>query len=49
MLGLVPRGPHTIIEKTISREYALFCAGRFVAQARGEQDFFSPSGLVHYI
>ncbi|KAJ3074553.1 hypothetical protein HDU98_010916 [Podochytrium sp. JEL0797] len=26
--------------KTLSREYALFCLGRFTAVARGEQDFF---------
>lgn len=44
--GLVPRGPHTIIDQTLSREYAMFCDGRFISQARGEQDFFSPSGLA---
>ncbi|KAI8903792.1 mitochondrial genome maintenance MGM101 [Gorgonomyces haynaldii] len=44
--GLIPRGPHTIIDTTLSREYALFCSGRFVSQARGEQDFFSPSGMA---
>ncbi|KAJ3318040.1 hypothetical protein HDU76_000951, partial [Blyttiomyces sp. JEL0837] len=43
--GLVPRGPHTIGTKTISREYALFCLGRFVSQARGEQDYFGEDGL----
>ena len=43
--GLVPRGPHSVIDSTLTREYALFCDGRFVAQARGEQDFFSPAGL----
>ncbi|KAJ3207297.1 hypothetical protein HDU67_007544 [Dinochytrium kinnereticum] len=43
--GLVPRGPHTIGNRTISREYALFCLGRFVSQARGEQDYFSEDGL----
>ncbi|KAI9357300.1 mitochondrial genome maintenance MGM101 [Zopfochytrium polystomum] len=41
--GLVPRGPHTIGTKTISREYALFCLGRFVSVARGEQDYFGSS------
>jgi hypothetical protein len=34
------------INKTLSREYALFCHGRFVAQARGEQDYFSEDGVV---
>ncbi|KAJ3001940.1 hypothetical protein HKX48_002607 [Thoreauomyces humboldtii] len=44
--GLIPRGPHTVANKNISREYALFCHGRFVAQARGEQQFFSEDGLA---
>ncbi|EGF83138.1 hypothetical protein BATDEDRAFT_8853, partial [Batrachochytrium dendrobatidis JAM81] len=43
--GLVPRGPHTVNNKNISREYALFCLGRFVSQARGEQDFFGEDSL----
>ncbi|KAI9280736.1 mitochondrial genome maintenance MGM101-domain-containing protein [Sporodiniella umbellata] len=43
--GLAPRGEHTIAVKNISREYALVCGGRFVSQARGEQDFFDPSNL----
>ncbi|EIE92503.1 hypothetical protein G6F46_000772 [Rhizopus delemar] len=43
--GLAPRGEHTISPKNISREYALICGGRFVSQARGEQDYFDPSGL----
>ncbi|KAJ3411388.1 hypothetical protein HDV05_002313 [Chytridiales sp. JEL 0842] len=43
--SLVPRGPHTLSPRTISREYALFVLGRFVSQARGEQDYFSPEGL----
>lgn len=43
--GLAPRGEHTISPKNISREYALICSGRFVSQARGEQDFFDISGL----
>ncbi|KAJ1967277.1 hypothetical protein H4R34_006405, partial [Dimargaris verticillata] len=44
--GLVPRGPHTVTDRSISREYALICLGRFVSQARGEQDYFSPNGLA---
>ncbi|KAI8921951.1 mitochondrial genome maintenance MGM101 [Powellomyces hirtus] len=43
--GLIPRGPHTVNNKNLSREYALFCLGRFVAQARGEQDYFNEDGL----
>ncbi|KAI8060523.1 mitochondrial genome maintenance MGM101-domain-containing protein [Gongronella butleri] len=44
--GLAPRGDHSISSKNISREYALICHGRFVSQARGEQDFFDSSGLA---
>ncbi|KAL9543089.1 hypothetical protein PS6_009469 [Mucor atramentarius] len=43
--GLAPRGEHTISTRNISREYALICSGRFVSQARGEQDYFDVSGL----
>ncbi|KAF7728804.1 hypothetical protein EC973_005430 [Apophysomyces ossiformis] len=43
--GLAPRGEHSISAKNISREYALVCHGRFVSQARGEQDFFDITGL----
>jgi len=39
-LGMIPRGQHTLMAKNLSREYALYCHGRFVAQARGEQDFY---------
>jgi hypothetical protein len=44
--GLAPRGEHSVSPRTISREYALICHGRFVAQARGEQDYFDPNGLA---
>ncbi|KAI8374748.1 mitochondrial genome maintenance MGM101-domain-containing protein [Radiomyces spectabilis] len=43
--GLAPRSEHSISPKNISREYALVCHGRFISQARGEQDFFDVSGL----
>ncbi|KAJ3311844.1 hypothetical protein HDV04_003584 [Boothiomyces sp. JEL0838] len=43
--ALVPRGPHTTINKTLSREYALYAHGRFIAQARGEQAYFSDEGI----
>lgn len=33
--ALLPRGPHTLNGITLSREYALFCRGRFISQARG--------------
>lgn len=44
--GLVPRGPHTTLGKTVSREYALFCLGRFVSSARGEQDYYNDDDLA---
>ena len=43
---MIPRGPHTISQRTVSREYALFCLGRFVSQARGEQDFFGDDNIA---
>ncbi|OZJ05753.1 Mitochondrial genome maintenance protein MGM101 [Bifiguratus adelaidae] len=43
--GLAPRGEHHMNERNISREYALVCHGRFVSQARGEQDYFDPSNF----
>ncbi|KAI9008773.1 mitochondrial genome maintenance MGM101-domain-containing protein [Phycomyces nitens] len=43
--GLAPRGEHSISPRNVSREYALVCHGRFVSQARGEQDYFDVSGL----
>ncbi|KAJ2795371.1 hypothetical protein H4R20_005905, partial [Coemansia guatemalensis] len=44
--GLVPRGAHSVSGRTLSREYALICLGRFISQARGEQDYFDDSGLA---
>jgi hypothetical protein len=44
--GLVPRGEHSVSTKTISREYALICHGRFVSMARGEQDYFDSEALA---
>ncbi|KAF8732586.1 hypothetical protein AX14_004191 [Amanita brunnescens Koide BX004] len=43
--GLAPRGETNVSPKIISREYALVCQGRLVAIARGEQDYFDPSGI----
>ncbi|KAF9364302.1 hypothetical protein BGX34_001961 [Mortierella sp. NVP85] len=44
--GLAPRSEHSVSPKTISREYALICRGRFVSTARGEQDYFDPNQLA---
>ncbi|KAJ1666391.1 hypothetical protein EV178_002347 [Coemansia sp. RSA 1646] len=44
--GLVPRGAHSVSGRNLSREYALICLGRFISQARGEQEFFDQSGLA---
>ncbi|KAJ9090254.1 hypothetical protein DSO57_1004502 [Entomophthora muscae] len=43
--GLVPRGPTSVTTKNLSREYALICHGRFVSQARGEQDYFDRADI----
>ncbi|KAL7622047.1 hypothetical protein AAE478_007548 [Parahypoxylon ruwenzoriense] len=43
--GLAPRGPLHVEEKLVTREYALVVHGRFVAQARGEQQYFSEDGV----
>ncbi|TPX15429.1 uncharacterized protein E0L32_004409 [Thyridium curvatum] len=39
--GLAPRGEVTVSEKVVSREYALIVHGRYIAQARGECQYFS--------
>ncbi|KAK4186374.1 mitochondrial genome maintenance MGM101-domain-containing protein [Podospora australis] len=39
--GLAPRGELVVGEKVVTREYALVVHGRFVAQARGECQYFS--------
>ncbi|KAF8980941.1 hypothetical protein BGZ46_003442 [Entomortierella lignicola] len=44
--GLAPRSEHSVSAKTISREYALICRGRFVSTARGEQDYFDANNLA---
>ncbi|KAI1380208.1 Mgm101p-domain-containing protein [Hypoxylon crocopeplum] len=43
--GLAPRGQLTVHEKLVTREYALIVHGRFVAQARGEQQYFNEEGV----
>ncbi|CAG8439260.1 11438_t:CDS:2 [Ambispora gerdemannii] len=44
--GLAPRGENSVSPRNISREYALVCLGRLVSVARGEQEYFEPSGLA---
>jgi hypothetical protein len=44
--ALIPRGPHHSIGRTLTREWALVISARFVSLARGEQDYYSPEGLV---
>ncbi|KAI2472882.1 Mgm101p-domain-containing protein [Annulohypoxylon bovei var. microspora] len=43
--GLAPRGQLMVHEKLVTREYALVVHGRFVGQARGEQQYFSEDGV----
>lgn len=43
---LVPRGAHSLNGGVLSREYALYCGGRFISQARGHaaiQAFSNPA------
>lgn len=39
--ALMPRGPATHGDKFLTREWALFCHGRFVAQASGESEMLT--------
>ncbi|KAI2636669.1 mitochondrial genome maintenance MGM101 [Xylaria nigripes] len=43
--GLAPRGELMVQERLVTREYALVVHGRFVGQARGEQQYFSEDGV----
>ncbi|GAP86834.1 putative mitochondrial genome maintenance protein mgm101 protein [Rosellinia necatrix] len=43
--GLAPRGQLMVQDRMVTREYALVVHGRFVAQARGEQQYFSEDGV----
>ncbi|KAI1078770.1 Mgm101p-domain-containing protein [Whalleya microplaca] len=43
--GLAPRADLHVQEKLVTREYALVVHGRFVAQARGEQQYFTEEGI----
>ncbi|THH11717.1 hypothetical protein EW145_g476 [Phellinidium pouzarii] len=43
--GLAPRSETNVGPKVVSREYALVCLGRLVGVARGEQEYFDPSGI----
>ncbi|KAI0531581.1 mitochondrial genome maintenance MGM101 [Xylaria digitata] len=43
--GLAPRGELMVQDRLVTREYALVANGRFIAQARGEQQYFSEDGV----
>ncbi|KAH8084050.1 mitochondrial genome maintenance protein [Filobasidium floriforme] len=43
--GMAPRGETTVGPRIVSREWGLVCLGRLVAIARGEQEYFDPSGV----
>lgn len=44
--GMAPRGELMVGEKVVTREYALLVHGRFIAQARGECQFFADDGIA---
>ncbi|KJZ78571.1 hypothetical protein HIM_01962 [Hirsutella minnesotensis 3608] len=43
--GLIPKGEPVAGASIVTREYALIIGGRFVSQAQGENNFFSPEQL----
>ncbi|KAG5937785.1 hypothetical protein E4U59_004186 [Claviceps monticola] len=43
--GLIPKGEAVVGSSIVTREYALIIDGRFVAQAQGENNYFSPDQL----
>lgn len=43
--GLAPRGELMVQDRLVTREYALVVHGRFVGQARGEQQYFTEDGV----
>ncbi|KAL7418462.1 hypothetical protein Q5752_006920 [Cryptotrichosporon argae] len=43
--GMAPRGETHVGPRIVSREWALVCLGRLIGVARGEQEFFDPSGI----
>ncbi|KAI5794412.1 mitochondrial genome maintenance protein MGM101 [Peziza echinospora] len=43
--GLAPRSDTIVTDHSVTREYGLICHGRLVSVARGEQDYFDPSGI----
>lgn len=43
--GLAPRTSVQVDSKIVSREYALVCGGRLFSIARGEQEYFDPTGI----
>ncbi len=45
--ALMPRGPATHGDKFLTREWALFCHGRFVAQASGESEMYAATAHAH--
>nr|ODN91766.1 mitochondrial genome maintenance protein [Cryptococcus depauperatus CBS 7841] len=44
--GLAPRGETHVGPRIVSREWGLICLGRLVSVARGEQEYFDPSGIA---
>ncbi|KAH7578663.1 hypothetical protein J7297_04685 [Nakaseomyces glabratus] len=43
--GLVPRSQTIVTSKLVTREYGLVCHGQLVSVSRGEQDYFSETGI----
>lgn len=43
---MAPRGETNVGAKIVSREWVLVCHGRYVATARGEQEYFDVNGIA---
>ncbi|KAI4604039.1 hypothetical protein KJ359_000166 [Pestalotiopsis sp. 9143b] len=43
--GLAPRGDLHVQDRLVYRDYALIAHGRFIGQARGEQQYFNEDGI----
>lgn len=46
--ALMPRTAITMVDNVLSREYALYVDGRFIAEARGENEYIEQNGNMTY-
>lgn len=46
--ALMPRTAITMVDNVLTREYALYVDGRFISEARGEQEYIEENGNMTY-